>query len=243
LGTGPLWFIEVLLIFTFIYVLWRLLVKPTVSHPQKDGKPPGSLVIAAFAFLLGVFTFAVRIWLPLGWVYLPLALQLPYFPQYIALFVVGVIAYRKNWFMGIPRSTGRLWLGVAIFCIVVVLPLVFIFGGALEGSTEPFLGGLNWQSLALSLWEQFLCMGMVVGMLVLFREWLNFQGRLAKDMSASAYTVFLIHAPVIVILALALRGIILHPLLKFILVSPLAVAICFGLAHYIRKLPLAREIL
>jgi glucan biosynthesis protein C len=102
LGTGPLWFIEVLLIFTFIYVLWRLLVKPTVSPPQKDGKPPGSLLIAAFAFLLGVFTFVLRIWLPLGWVYVPLALQLPYFPQYIALFVVGVIAYRKNWFMGIP---------------------------------------------------------------------------------------------------------------------------------------------
>jgi hypothetical protein len=89
---------------------------------------------------------------------------------------------------------------------VVVLPLVFIFGGALEGSTEPFLGGLNWQSLALSLWEQFLCMAMVVGLLVIFRERLNFQGRLAKEMSASAYTVFLIHAPVIVILALALRG-------------------------------------
>jgi peptidoglycan/LPS O-acetylase OafA/YrhL len=86
-------------------------------------------------------------------------------------------------------------------------------------------------------------MGMVVGLLVLFRERLNHQGRLAKDMAASAYTVFLIHAPVIVFLALALRGINLHPLLKFVLVAPVAVAICFILASFIRKLPLLRDIL
>jgi surface polysaccharide O-acyltransferase-like enzyme len=86
-------------------------------------------------------------------------------------------------------------------------------------------------------------MGMVVGLLVLFRERLNHQGVLAKDMAASAYTVFIIHAPVIVFLALALRDISLHPLPKFILVAPIALALCFVLAHYIRKLPLARDIL
>jgi hypothetical protein len=86
-------------------------------------------------------------------------------------------------------------------------------------------------------------MGMVIGLLVLFRERLNHQGVLAKDMAASAYTVFIIHAPVIVLLALALRGVTLHPLLKFVMVAPIAIAICFVLAHYIRKLPLARDIL
>ena len=79
--------------------------------------------------------------------------------------------------------------------------------------------------------------------MVLFGEKLNHQGRLAKDKAASAYTVFIIHAPVIVFLALALRGVILHPLLKYVLVAPVALALCFILAHYIRKLPLARDIL
>jgi hypothetical protein len=55
--------------------------------------------------------------------------------------------------------------------------------------------------------------------------------------------VFIIHAPVIIFLALALRGVILHPLLKYVLVAPVALALCFILAHYIRKLPLARDIL
>jgi surface polysaccharide O-acyltransferase-like enzyme len=243
LGLGPVWFIEVLLIFTIFYVVWRLVVKPSVTPPQRDGKPPSNLAIATFALLLGVVTFVVRIWLPLGWVFELLMLQFAYFPQYIALFVVGIIAYRQNWFLGIPTTTGKVWLGIAIILIVVLLPIMFILGGALEGNTDPFLGGVHWQSFAFSVWEQFVGMGMVVGLLVLFREKLNHQGKLAKDMAASAYTVFIIHAPVIVVLALALRGVTLPPLLKFVLVAPLALALCFILAHYIRKLPLARDIL
>jgi len=242
LGTGPLWFVETLLIFAIIYALWRLLARPAVTPAQRDGKPPSHLAIAVFALLLGVVTFIVRIWLPVGWKFVPLNLQFPYFTQYIALFVVGITAYRQNWFLGIPRATGKVWLGIAIICILL-LPVVFVLGGVLEGNTGPFLGGVHWQSFALSLWEQFLCMGMVVGLLVLFRERLNHQGRLAKDMAASTYTVFIIHAPVIVFLALALRGINLHPLLKFVSVAPVAIAICFILANFVRKLPLLRNIL
>ena len=243
LGSGPLWFVETLLIFTMVYLALRLLLRPSVTPPRRDGKPPSNLAIAAFAFLLGLASFIVRIWLPIGWNFVPLNLQFPFFSQYIALFVVGIIAYRLNWFLGVPTATGKVWLGIAIICILVVLPIVFVLGGALEGDTDPFLGGVHWQSFALSVWEQFVCMGMVIGLLVLFREKLNHQGVLAKDMAASAYTVFIIHAPVIVFLALAVRGISLHPLLKFVLVAPIAIAICFVLAHYIRKLPLARDIL
>ncbi|MFC1511758.1 hypothetical protein ACFL5H_01005 [Candidatus Latescibacterota bacterium] len=44
-------------------------------------------------------------------------------------------------------------------------------------------------------------------------------------------------------LVLALRGLSLYPLLKFALVAPLAVGLCFTLASIFRKLPLARQIL
>ena len=243
LGTGPLWFVETLLIFTIIYLVLRLLLKPSITPPQRDGKPPSNLAIAIFALILGVVSFIVRIWLPIGWNFVPLNLQFPFFSQYIALFVVGIIAYRLNWFLGIPTATGKVWLGIAIIFILVVLPILFVLGGALEGNTDPFLGGVHWQAFALAIWEQFVCMGMVIGLLVLFREKLNHQGKLAKDMAASAYTVFIIHAPVIVFLALALRDISLYPLLKFVLVAPIAIALCFVLAHYIRKLPLLRDIL
>jgi glucan biosynthesis protein C len=243
LGTGPLWFVETLLIFAVLYVLWRLLTKPPVTAAHGEGAKPSNIAIAGFALLLGVLSFIVRIWLPMGWNFVPLNLQFPYFVQYIGLFVFGLIAYRRGWFLGISRGMGRLWLGVAAFCIVVLLPAVFVLGGALEGKVDPFLGGVTWQSFVFSVWEQFVCMGMVIGLLVWFRERLNRQGALAKGLAASAYTVYLIHAPVIVLLALALRGIGVYALLKFVLVAPLAIALCFLIANYLRQLPLARRIL
>jgi surface polysaccharide O-acyltransferase-like enzyme len=84
---------------------------------------------------------------------------------------------------------------------------------------------------------------MIITLLVWFRKRFNHQGSLAKTMSASAYTVFIIHAPVAVLVALALRGISLYPLFKYPLVALIVVPLCFVLATFIRKLPLARNIL
>ncbi len=41
-----------------------------------------------------------------------LNLQFPFFifAQYIALFVVGLIAYRRNWLLSLPEATGKLWV-------------------------------------------------------------------------------------------------------------------------------------
>jgi glucan biosynthesis protein C len=55
--------------------------------------------------------------------------------------------------------------------------------------------------------------------------------------------VYFIHAPVLVFLALALRNVSLHPLIKWALVTPVAVSLCFVIAHFFRRLPLVRRIL
>lgn len=84
---------------------------------------------------------------------------------------------------------------------------------------------------------------MVVGLLVLFREKLNHQGKLAKDMAACAYTIFLIHLLVIVFSALTTRDISTYPPLKYLVVAPLVLVLYFTLANLIRQLPFARDIL
>ncbi len=248
LGVGPLWFVEGLLIFIIVYALWRLVANwvssaHAANQAQRDGKAPSNAAIVMFALILGVVTFVVRIRFPIGSIFQPLGLPLSFFPQYVGLFVVGIMAYRRNWFLGIPDAMGKLWLGIAVICIVVLLPIVFVLGGALEGNTDPYAGGVHWQSFAYSVWEQFVCMGMVIGLLVWFRNRFDHQGPLAKAMSDSSYAVYLIHAPVVIYLALALRGIKLYPLLKFALVSPVAVVLCFLIAYFLRKLPLVRSIL
>ena len=242
LGVGPLWFVELLLILNLLYVLWRRLVAQAAHHGQRESKTPGNVAIATFALLLGLVTFMVRMAVPVGWEFKLLGLRFPHIAQYLSLFVIGIIAYRRGWPQGISDAMAKKWLGITIITFVL-LPIALVAGGAMEGNIAPFLGGFHWQSLVKSVWDQFMCMGMLVILLVWFRKRFNHQGTVAKAMSASAYTAYIIHQPVLIVIGLILMGMSLYLLSKFALVAPVAVVLCFLLSNYIRKLPLARRIL
>ena len=240
-GAGPLWFIETLLIFSLVYVLWRLLARPRPAEPAVETGFPGYEFIALFALLLGVAGFLIRLWRPIGWNFVPLNLQFPFFAQYIALFVIGLIAYRRNWLLGLPETTGRLWLGVGVLMILLFWPLAL--AGGMDKGIEPFAGGWHWQALAYALWESFLCLSMCIGLIYAFRRYADRQGRLARFLSRNAYTAYLIHEAVIIALAYAVRDVALYPLLKWGLVALVAVPLCFGLSSLIRKLPYTDRVL
>lgn len=242
IGTGPLWFIETLLIFAFIYTLWRTLTKRAAPSIRND-KLPGNLLIFLFALFMGIVSFIVRLWLPVGWSLGLLNLQLPFFTQYICLFIVGIIAYRRNWLTSIPATRGRFWLYIAIVMVFVLFPAMFVLGGAHTGEVSEFLGGVNWQTLAYAIWEQIAGVAIIISLLFLFRAHLNKQGKILQAMSSGAYTTYIIHTPMIILLAYAIRNIRLYPLLKFPLSVLISVPLCFALAHIIRKLPLAKRIL
>jgi glucan biosynthesis protein C len=241
LGPGPLWFVETLLIFTLLYAAGRLLTGWGGANPVAETRFPSNLSIALFALLLGLAGFLVRLWQPIEWSFAPLNLQLPFFAQYIALFVLGLVAYRRNWLMGLPETAGRLWLGIGILMILLFWPLAL--AGDMATSLEPFLGGWHWQALAYALWESFLCLGMCMGLVFAFRRHRHGQGRLARSLSHNAYAAYLVHGPLITIAALAARDVVLHPLAKFGLVSLIAIPLCFGLSSLIRRVPYADRVL
>jgi hypothetical protein len=72
----------------------------------------------------------------------------------MCLFIIGIIAYRRNRLTRIPDAMGQLWLGIALVWIVI----------------------------------------------------------LTKAISASAYTAYVIHAPIVVLFTLTIRNITLCPL-------------------------------
>jgi glucan biosynthesis protein C len=241
IDVGSLWFVEALLIFSLAYVCWRRCSghsQDNVSHTDL----PTDRTLALFAVGIGLLAFVVRLAYPVGRLLRPFGFQLAHFPQYIAWFVAGAVAYRRGWLAGLSDERGRAWGRVAIVCIVVA-PLLYAAGGALGGSTAPFMGGMHWQALVYAVLEQFLCLGMIIGLLVAFRRRFDRQGRLAREMSASAYTVYILHSTVLVLITVAMRDWALWPLLKFALASLLAVPSCFLLAAGVRRLPGARSIL
>src|SRR5512136_1757378 len=54
IGSGPLWFVEVLLIFSLVYVLWRLATRSRPAPAPVESRFPGNGTIAVFALLLGI---------------------------------------------------------------------------------------------------------------------------------------------------------------------------------------------
>jgi glucan biosynthesis protein C len=79
--------------------------------------------------------------------------------------------------------------------------------------------------------------------LTLFRRRFNRSSRFSRFLSRHSYTVFIVHAPIIVFLAIALRNLQLEHLLKFGLMAVIAVPVCFAMAFLVRKIPLAPRIL
>jgi glucan biosynthesis protein C len=239
-----LWFVEALLFFSIVYALVRLLTKSGRARQEPQVAPvPSNRSIALFALLLGLATFVVRIWAPMWWWWEPLHQEPGHFPQYVGFFVVGLFAYRHSWFRRISVTQVRPWRWAAL-ALVPLFPALAVAAGALSGEMDPAItGGLTWLSLAYSLWEGFMGTAMVIVVLVWCRDRLERQGRLLRSMSAASYAVYVLHPLLIVPLAIALSGIRLDLSIKFVLVAPVAVVLCFLVGHLVRKLPVVRGIL
>lgn len=239
-GFGPMWFVEALLYFTIIYVGFQYFIKPKsdlrINLPSTDK-------IVLTAIILGVLTFIVRVWLPVGWAFDPLGFQFPHFVQYIAFFIIGVFAYRNNWFKQITFKRGIRWFWFAQLNIFIVFPALFIIGGALENGEAVFMGGFTWQSFCYAIWEQLNGIALIIGLTGIFKKWFSKQGKIGKALSASAYTAYIIHAPVLVYITLDVSGYQMHPIIKFIIVAPISLFVIFTLSDLIRRMPIIKKVL
>jgi peptidoglycan/LPS O-acetylase OafA/YrhL len=247
-GAGPAWFLVMLLIFSLLYTGWRL-ISPALfkQTPGEEAKPvPGSGAIALFAVALGLVTFVVRIWSPMGVWYEPLQQEWAHYPSYLAMFAVGVLAFRSDWLRRFPDDPPHLWSWL-IPLTAIGGPALGVVGGSMLGGLgglDPrILGGLNWLSLAYSMWEAFCCVAVAIAMLTWFRRSFDRQNRLTRELTACSFGVFILHAAIIVPLTIALSGITMDLALKFLWVTPLALAACYGVVYLLRKVPVVRSVL
>jgi glucan biosynthesis protein C len=247
--TGVVWFLAVLLLFDLIYAAWRGLTRLRTQTTARTGKLPSYHTIFGFIFALGLVTFVVRIWWPAGWIFQLLNVPVGYLPQYISLYMLGLIAYRRNWFFELTPKMGRDWSLIALIATLIVLGGL-VFPSAMQeagaaGTRQAgyaVAGGFNWLAFSYALWESFVVVGVCIGLLVLFRMRWNHQGRLARSLAASVYTVYLIHAPVLVGFAYAFHVVALYPLLKWGIAVLITIPLCFLISSFIRKIPLANRI-
>ena len=238
---GPLWFIVALLLFIGVAILLKS--KKTTKKIVSNSLIQSNWNILLFAVILGIVSFVVRIWFPVGYKLEFVGFQLAHFTQYIALFYVGIIASKNDWFTQISYQQGVKWLKLALVFVLILFPIIFYFGGVIEHGISSFMGGLGWQSFLYAMWEQILGVSIIIGLIGLFKEKYNTQNDRLKAVSASSYTVYLIHALILVSLSLLMENIKIDNGLKFLILTPISLLICFFVSNSIRKLPYLREIL
>jgi glucan biosynthesis protein C len=225
------WFVQQLLLYSLGYVLWRGLRRGAAKRTVHPTNPPGYGAILAFAIGLALTTAIVKTWYDTDeWLYLfgYIRIAPADLPRDLGLFLVGTVAYRNDWVTRFPARAGRVWLAVGLalaglwYVYALWLADVVVF-------SDPVWG------LLLPLWESLLCCGMCIGLTVVFRDRVNSQTPLAREMAQSTYAAYMLHVFVAVAFQSLALGLAVLPLFKFFLVSLVTVPVSFLLANLIRR--------
>jgi surface polysaccharide O-acyltransferase-like enzyme len=236
---GVLWFVAALLLFTLVYVLWRLLSKKYRSKPLTA---PSSRMILWFAAAVGIISFLVRIVFPIGWILHPVGFQLAYFSQYVALFLLGLVASKNNWLDTFPYDWGNRFARYAAR-LLIFLMFIPILEAAAKTPQAWFTGGLHWQQLLYAVWEQLMGFSIIVALLTYGKKLWNKSSALMSKLSRNVFAVYIFHPLVLVALSLSIRNWDVDPALKFLVVAPLAIVGSFLLASVITLIPGVRKII
>lgn len=230
-----LWFIQNLFVYGLIYAVYRFFAgardqKPAVlpSEPIDARTAHGMLVLLVLWLFLS--TFLIRMWKGvddwkvLFWVW---EVEFAHVPQYVTMFVLGIIAARKNWFERFPAQAGMTWLWIGLACTLV---------WAARGVGLPMpvgIGGVTLGDVVRAFWESLLCVSFCAGILTLTRERFPNQTKLARALSDSSFAVYVFHVPVVTLMQFALADVAMGPIAKFALVTVGGILVCFPLAHYV----------
>ena len=228
LEVGHLWYVESLLLFCLVYALVRKFVSPI------QVKSYISLVeLLAVALVMGVGGYFIRqvspqdnwIWL-LGFIHIEPA----HYLQYVIMFILGVLAYRGQWLTGMNNRTGAISL---------------LIGSALaigdyvrnDGAWNNFV--CQW----FGIYESLLCVFFSVGLLWLFREFVNGTNAFQNWCSQQAYGAYIVHLFVLLAIQNATDGIMLPGIVKFIIIGSVASIISFVVTYLLRLVPGVKKVL
>ncbi len=236
---GVLWFVAALLLFTFFYVLWRIVSK---KYQSSLLAAPSSRMILWFAAGVGIISFLVRIVFPIGWILNPVGFQLAYFSQYVALFILGLVASKNNWLDTFPYNKGKRFARYALR-LLLFFPASLIIEKVAKAPQAWFTGGFHWMQLLYAVWEQLLGFSIIVALLTFGKKLWNKSSAVMGKLSRNAFAVYIFHPLVLIVLSLSVKNWDVDPAVKFLVVAPLGVICSFLLASVITLIPGVRKII
>ena len=231
LSYGHLWYVLHLLVYSFVYALFRLARGRKAAAPRTPSFPKWWAILAC-VLALGVVTSVVRN--PLGykidrWVIFFgfFAAEVAHLPQYLLFFVLGVLAFRRGWIDALKPGVCYVFFAAGVGVVLYYWIGRYAIGGSVFR---------HWE-----LKEAVLAVGFLLGLVALFKSRFNSAGALLSEASGSAYAAYVFHVPFVLSFQ-----VLFHPLpilAKFLIVSCLGILASFGAGAAVRKLPFMRKVL
>jgi glucans biosynthesis protein C len=239
---GHLWYVEHLLLFSVVYALWRKLRESSRGNATQAGqrlhaRAPGFPVTFAALLLVTLACGIVRIWSPIDhWMNLLGFFSVAFadVPRDLAFFIFGCMAFRRGWFESFPTRRGLTWFAIGLFAAIAWFAWKLIPHGHLSAPVF---------SISHLVWEELVCFGMCIGLLVLFRQAANFQGRFGKMLADNQYSAYFWHPIFILGIQMAFLSLPLGSLVKFVAVTAIGVPIVFLWSWLMRRIPVVRAVL
>ena len=235
IDVGYMWYVEHLLLFSLGYALWRMALGRRFSEAEQRSAsrawPLRVWHVLVFSLILAPVLAVVRIPFPIDrWDYLLGFFRVAFadVPRDLAFFVLGIVAFRRNWLKTVTAKAGRNWLlvGVALAASWYAYSMGLYRVIPLDGAAF---------DVVRVTWEALLCSSLSIGLIVLFRGRINVHGRFAVALGKSQYAAYIFHVPVILAFQLAILNVNLPPLAKFALVTVASVPATFALANAVRR--------
>ena len=223
LDTGPMWFVAVLLIYSLAYAAWR-----SRRSPRTGAEPISAGTLIRLAAAVSAATMLVRLVFPFDGHQVG-ELQLWQWPQYLALFGLGIVAAQRGGLEPVPDRLRRRCGAVALLGVAAFFALL---GAVLAVGLEPpdaFADlRLHWAPIALSAIEGPLAVAASVWLLGTAQ--LRFDRPGPRAVVRSAYGAFILQGPVLIGIALALRPVDVPAEIKALVVAGTGVVVSFGVA-------------
>ena len=231
---GHLWFVEHLLVYSLVYWLIRRIF--LIDKTQHSFGNYGYRQIIILALFIALGSDLIRNWYPIdSWVGILgfIQAEIAHLPQYLTLFITGIIACRKSWFDSITKKTGYCVLKIGLLMALIIYLRLIIPDSVRMIIYE------NW-----AIYESFMAIFICWGLIIFFRERINTTSPCLQFLAENSYAAYIFHLPIVLAVQYSLDKVdILGPIGKFLIVSLLSIIITYGVSYGIRNLPHVRRVI
>lgn len=155
--------------------------------------------------------------------------------QGAVLFALGVMAAEAGWDGRLPRSVERLLGRITLVGVGLTVAVVSWTGARDE--LDLALGGLNWASVSFAILYGVVSIAFTLWCLTWLRRRWPTHGPLMTKAGRGSYATYLLHPVVLVSVMLAFRAVPVGSQLKFVVVSVVAVPVCFAVGYAVTRIP------